>query len=260
MNWLSSKFGWIPRPLRSILAQLISAVPAEALNHLLPRLLMPLISDHGHPGPVGYKLKRLAELMNCRNKFDLYRRLVSHAKSPSSLVQGAKELPSALTDSTRWPNVEDFNHWMTSVDLMSYLPDDILVKVDRASMGVSLEVRIPLLDHRLVEFALRLPVGMKIKNGQNKWLLRQVVYQYIPRNLIERPKKGFSVPIGAWLKGPLREWAEALLDEKRLREDGFFYPKPIRKQWEDHVSGKMEWGYYLWDVLMFQAWFHEREY
>jgi len=148
---------------------------------------------------------------------------------------------------------------MSTLDLVSFLPDKYLVKMDRASMGVSLEVRSPLLDHRVVEFALRLPVGMKVKNGKYKWLLRQVTYRYLPQNLIERPKKGFKAPIGLWLKGPFRDWAEALLDEKRLRDDGFFYPKPIRNQWEEHISGKMDWGYYLWDILMFQSWLAEQK-
>jgi asparagine synthase (glutamine-hydrolysing) len=126
-------------------------------------------------------------------------------------------------------------------------------------MGVGLEVRSPLLDHRVVEFAMRLPVGMRVKNGQSKWLLRKVLYRYMPPNLIERPKKGFNAPVGKWLKGPLRDWAEALLDEKRLRDEGFFHHKHIRKQWQEHLSGKMDWGYYLWDLLMFQAWLDQQK-
>jgi len=143
---------------------------------------------------------------------------------------------------------------MMYLDQQTYLPDDILVKVDRAAMGVSLETRVPMLDHSIVEFAWSLPIDYKIRNGVTKWPLRNVLYRHVPRELVERPKTGFGIPIAEWLRGPLRDWVESLIKPERLKAEGYLQPEPISEKWREHLSGRRNWGYYIWDVVMFQSW------
>lgn len=253
--WVQSvwhKINWMPRGLRSVLAAACTALSPTTWNSLAAVLPAKVrLRD------TGYKLHKLAEILAVELPEAMYRRLVSHWKEPLSIVRNSHEPTTHLTNPLVWPEQDNFTQRMMYLDMLTYLPDDILVKVDRAAMGVSLETRVPFLDHRVIEFAWRLPLSLKIREGEGKWLLRQVLYKYVPRELIERPKMGFGVPIDSWLRGPLRDWAETLLDEKRLREEGFFNPEPIREKWAEHLSGNRNWQYHLWDVLMFQAWLQE---
>lgn len=253
-----NKLRLLPLPLRKMMSELLTSFSPEAWSHFLD-CLGPLTPSHLRGGIGGSKLHKLASVLPVRSSDEMYKAFISHWNTSDDIVIGGIEPLTALTDPIRNVKLGDFTEAMMYLDTVSYLPDDILAKVDRASMAVSLESRIPFLDHRLVEFAWTLPLSMKIRHGQGKWILRQVLYQYVPKKLIERPKMGFGVPIDAWLRGPLRDWAESLLDERRLRREGFFSPGPIRQKWQEHVSGQRNWQYYLWDVLMFQAWNeHER--
>ena len=203
---------------------------------------------------IGDKLHKGAGVLASASVDDLYLGMVSHLRNPADWVIGGTEPPTKLTGLR--PDLDGLGtlERMMVLDAISYLPDDILVKVDRAGMAVSLESRVPFLDHRLVEFAWTLPLDYKLRDGQTKWLLRQVLYRHVPRELIDRPKMGFGVPLHEWLRGPLRDWAEELLDEARLAREGFFHPAPIRKIWAEHLSGRRNWMAQLWNVLMFQAW------
>jgi asparagine synthase (glutamine-hydrolysing) len=250
---IRDKVGWMPLCCRNLLAVGLQSLSPNRWNSLFTLLgsLLPMSFNHLLPGD---KLHKLAMVLPANSPEDMYYALISHWKEPAEVVLNATEPLTTLTDRNRWPDLSNFTHHMMYLDLMTYLPDDILTKVDRASMGVSLEARVPILDHRVVEFAWSLPLSMKICNGQGKWILRQVLYKYVPRELVERPKSGFGIPIDLWLRGPLRDWAEALLNESRLRQEGFFDPQPIRQKWTEHLSGKRNWAYHLWDVLIFQGW------
>jgi asparagine synthase (glutamine-hydrolysing) len=248
-----SRIARAPRVGRRALARLLRSVGVETWDAGLGWL------GRRSPGSpwaehFGDRVHKLADILVVDSREQIYRGVVSHWKAPEQIVIGSREPSTALNDPAQWAGLTDFFQWMMYLDAITYLPNDILVKVDRASMAVSLESRIPLLDHRVMEFAWQVPLSMKIRGGQGKWLLRQVLYRHVPRKLIERPKMGFGVPVHTWLRGPLRDWAEQLLDSKRLCQEGFFTPGPIRQKWEEHLSGKRDWQYYLWDVLMFQGW------
>lgn len=240
----------LPRPFRQLAASAVTAVPPGVWDKLGGLLPMSRAGDKLHKG---------AALLGSRSVADLYRGMVSHWSDPASVVLGATEPATVLTSLN--PALQDLGdvERMMALDMLSYLPDDILVKVDRAAMGVSLETRVPFLDHRVVEFAWSLPLAYKLRGGVTKWPMRQVLYRHVPRELIERPKMGFGVPIDRWLRGPLREWAETLLAEPRLRAEGYFDPAPIRQKWVEHLSGKRNWQYHLWDVLMFQSWLETQD-
>lgn len=177
-----------------------------------------------------------------------YHQLASHWTDPASIIIGATEPQTLLTNPASWDKTDGLEHVMMAMNAQTYMADDILVKVDRAAMANSPETSVPILDHRVVGLAWRMPLNLKISNGQGEWLLRQVLYRYVPKELIERPKQGFGVPLDSWLRGPLCDWAEALLDKQRLRREGYFYPESIRTMWSDHLSGKHNWQYHLWSV------------
>ncbi|MBI5316029.1 MAG: asparagine synthase (glutamine-hydrolyzing) [Nitrospirae bacterium] len=248
-----NKVGWMPAWASTILARCLRTLSVQSWDNVFRifDLVAPKVLGHRSPGD---KLHKLAEVILRGGPPGIYLHLASHWAKPSSLVLGGSEPLTVVTDPSHRIERLQFQEHMMYWDMVSYLPDDILVKVDRASMGVSLESRVPFLDHRIVEFAWQIPLEMKIRNGRGKWLLRQLLYKYVPPALIDRPKMGFGVPIETWLRGPLREWAEDLLTGKKLEDQGFLDANPIRERWNQHISGTRNWEYELWDVLMFQAW------
>lgn len=253
-----NRLAWLPYPARQALGAAIRTVPIAGWDALSRpfNAIMPGMSGITRAGDKAHKLA--ARLSRVRDLDNLYKSLVSEWQDPAQVVTGengpVQEPQSLLADPLPASGVELHQLRMMYRDCVTYLPDDILCKVDRAAMSVSLETRVPFLDHRVAEFAWQLPLNMKIRNGQGKWALRQLLYKYVPQRLIDRPKAGFGVPIGDWLRGPLRAWAESLLDERRLHAEGYFHPAPIRAKWAEHLSGRRDHAASLWVVLMFQAW------
>jgi asparagine synthase (glutamine-hydrolysing) len=236
----------LPRFARPFAAGAMRAIPKrtwDAVFRFAPRSLA--------RERAGERIHKLAAAMVTRDPDALYRDVVTQ---PWEVVPGARVLPVAITDRAAWPRIEDSIERMMYFDQVSYLPDDILVKVDRASMAVSLEAREPLLDHRLIEFAWRLPLSMKLRDGGGKWILKRLLSRYVPQDLVEREKMGFGLPIDQWLRGPLRDWAEPLLSERRLREEGYFDVAAVRQPWLAFQEGDRGSLQSLWSVLMFQSW------
>jgi asparagine synthase (glutamine-hydrolysing) len=244
----------VPGGVRNLAAKVLSGPRQESWDKLY-RLVEPLLPARYRISMPGFKAHKLAGVMLQPDFPALYSGLVSHWQDPSSIVLGSSETRSAPDHQLDLPTNTDLEHWTMALDTLTYLPNDILTKVDRAAMSTSLETRIPFLDHRIVEYAWTLPLEMKIEGGQGKRVLREVLYRYVPKSLVERPKAGFEIPIAEWLRGSLRHWAEELLDEHRIRREGVLDPAPIREMWAEHLSGSKNWQNQLWDVLMFQEWY-----
>ena len=238
----------VPMSCRAAAAVMIRSLPPRAWAALFQ-----LVPARWRVPQAGDKMHKLAGILR-EPLSEYYRYLISHAHEPEQLVPGAREHRGLLWD----PSVKDIVPSpigrMQYLDTLTYLPDDILTKVDRASMAVSLEARVPLIDHRVVAFAWTLPPSLKLRDGTGKWLLRKVLARHVPDKLIDRPKMGFGVPIDDWLRGPLRDWAEALLCERRLADEGFLNPAMVREKWNQHLSGQVNYQYMLWNILTFQAW------
>jgi asparagine synthase (glutamine-hydrolysing) len=247
----------LQRPVSGLTTRVIRSLSPDAWARLFghARVLLP---GGWNVAQAGDKLHRVADLLEC-SRSELYRSLVSHWPAPAQVVAGAVEPGTVLSELIAEKSARTFEESMMYWDLMTYLPGDVLTKVDRAAMAVSLETRVPMLDHRVIEFAWSLPLSMRVRGAEGKWLLKQLLSRYVPRALTDRPKTGFGIPLDSWLRGGLRDWAEELLSETRLRGEGFFNPQPIREKWHEHLSGRRNWAYWLWDILMFQSWLEAQQ-
>ena len=248
----------LPLPLRRMVSR-AATLASPALYDRITGPAMRFVPKRLRRGQIGDRVHKAAELLTLDSVCDVYKRLCSDWTRPEDLVLGGREMPTMLTGLEPLPDLAGDVERMMYTDLLSYLPDDILVKVDRAAMAASLETRMPYLDHRIVEFAMSLPITVLRAEGVSKWPVREIVARHVPRSLFERPKMGFGVPIESWLRGVLRDWAEDLLSENRLQSDGFFNPGSVRQAWDEHLSGRRNNQYLLWNVLMFQSWLQAKD-
>ena len=247
-NWWN-KVAMIPLPLRNFLSDRITSISPNSWNKLLKIFLR---SNYlGNLGDLMYKFSRV---LRCETLDNAYLKLISHFDNPTEIVLNSRKKETRLSNYNSELEQFDNQQKMMIFDALTYLPDDILVKVDRASMANSLEIRTPFLDHRVVEYSWKIPQSLKLKDGHGKWILRQILNNYLPKKIIERPKMGFGVPIDNWLRGELRDWAESLLNETRLKNEGYFDHNYIKKIWNEHLFEKKNWQHQLWDILMFQSW------
>ena len=246
---------WLPPPVRRAVSRGLLSFSPQQWNRLADGVGRR--ASNGGFDFAGDKIHRLARILAAEDSFSRYQAIQSVFEAPELAILGAGQPAAFLRDRYPGSGFSEFRRHMMFLDAVTYLPDDILAKVDRASMAVGLEARVPFLDHRIVEFAARVPMSMKIRSGVGKWILREVLYQYVPKQLIERPKKGFALPVAAWLRGPLREWSEELLSEGRLKTESYFHPRVVRKLWAEHLSGQRDLSPHIWALLMFQAWLHQ---
>ena len=245
----SNIFSTIPTPIRKILGSILKSISNQ--NWTRMGKCIPQLKQYQN---FEDKIYKAANVLEAKNMYDYYYMLRTNWKNPNEVVINCKEPGTLLTEFK--PELRDLNNQqkMMVLDLITYLPDDILVKVDRAAMASSLETRAPFLDHKLIEYIWKIPHSLKFRKGSGKVILKNILNQYVPKNLTERPKMGFGIPIDVWLRGPLRDWGESLLDEKKMQQDNYFDTKLIRDKWNEHISGKRNWQNHLWDILMFQAW------
>lgn len=250
---LLNRLARVPHRARHLVAAGIGYVPPRSWA-AVTRVLSPVVPSLRRHPLAAERLQKVRRLLGLSSPSQMYRSLVSAWQDPEQLVIRGRVQEGTLERTFSRMDVPRLIDRMMLADQLTYLPDDQLAKVDRVSMAVSLEVRVPFLDHRLVEFAWTLPPAMKVRDGQGKWLLRQVLHRLVPKDIIERPKQGLSVPLAAWLRGPLRSWAEDLLSADRLDRDGVLHAPPIRQAWTSLLSGQGNWAQPLWGVLLFQQW------
>lgn len=249
-------FRLLPKSIRMQFSQILNYLSSynsgfEKINSMLPYNIK--------QRNIGLKLQKAASLLQANSELEVYLGLLRKWSEAENIVLKTEDSDSPFVLKGSLNLLMDVPHQMMLLDSLFYLPDNVLTKVDRASMGVSLEVRAPMLDHRLAEFAWQLPLNMKIRHNKGKWILREILYKYIPKHLIERPKSGFGVPMHAWLRGALRDWAEDLLDVHKIKQEGFLNASLIQEKWKTHLSGKKDFSAELWSVLMFQSWLYSQE-